>query len=82
MNTETCYGPLSVHINRVWLYLFSQFHFMKLDFRLWDDNFWGSFYVSGKLPTYPSSKPAFCPKWEESVNVGLGEGLVGSFPET
>ena len=33
-------------------------------------------YFSRKLPTYPS------PKWEVSVNVGLGEGLVGSFPET
>ena len=36
----------------------------------------------GKLPTYPSPKPTFCPKWEVSVNVGLGEGKVGSFPET
>ena len=24
--------------------------------------------------TYPSPKPTFCPKWEVSVNVGLGEG--------
>ena len=37
---------------------------------------------SEKLPTYPSPKPTFCPKWEVSVNVGLGEGWVGSFPET
>ena len=36
----------------------------------------------GKLPTYPFPKPTFCPKWEASVNVGLGEGKVGSFPET
>ena len=42
----------------------------------------GSLYVSGRLPTYPSPKPTFCPKGEESVNVGLGEGQVGSFPET
>ena len=42
----------------------------------------GSLYVSGKLPTYSSLKPTFCPKWEVSVNVGLGEGYVGSFPET
>ena len=34
----------------------------------------GSLYVSGKLPTYPFPKPTFCPKWEVSVNVGLGEG--------
>ena len=34
----------------------------------------GSLYVSGKLPTYPSSKPTFCLKWEVSVNAGLGEG--------
>ena len=27
-----------------------------------------------KRPTYPSPKPTFCFKWEESVNVGLGEG--------
>ena len=33
-------------------------------------------------PTYPSPMSAFCPKWEVSVNVGLGEGKVGSFPET
>ena len=41
-----------------------------------------SLYVSGKLPAYPSPKPTFCPKWEVIVNVGLGEGRVGSFPET
>ena len=28
----------------------------------------------GKLPTYPSPKPTFCPKRKVSVNVGLGEG--------
>ena len=38
-------------------------------------------FVSGKLPTYPFPRPTFCPKWEVSVNVGLGEGYVGSFPE-
>ena len=38
--------------------------------------------VSGKLPTYPSPKPIFCPKWEVSVNIGLGEGWLGSFSET
>ena len=42
--------------------------------------FFGSLYVSGKLLTYPSPKPTFSPKWEVSVNVGLGEGWVGSFP--
>ena len=26
-------------------------------------------YVSGKLPTYPSPKPTFCPEWKVSVNV-------------
>ena len=41
-----------------------------------------SLYVSRKLPAYPSPKPTFCPKWEVIVNVGLGEGRVGSFPET
>ena len=30
--------------------------------------------------TYPSPKPTFCHKWEVSVDVGLGEGWVGSFP--
>ena len=34
----------------------------------------GSIKVSGKLPTYPSPKPSFCPKWEASINVTLGEG--------
>ena len=33
-----------------------------------------SSYASRKLPTYPSLKPTFCPKWELSVNVGIGEG--------
>ena len=33
-----------------------------------------SSYVSGKLPTYPSPKPSLCPKFEVSVNAGLGEG--------
>ena len=33
-----------------------------------------SFIRSGKLPTYPSPKPTFCPKLEVSVNDGLGEG--------
>ena len=41
-------------------------------------NFWTD---EGKLPTYPSPKPTFCPKWEVSVNAGLGEAWVGSFPE-
>ena len=35
---------------------------------------YGSSYISGKLPSYPFPKPTFCPKWEVSVNVGLGEG--------
>ena len=33
-----------------------------------------SLYVFGKLSTYPSPKPACCPEWEASVNIGLGEG--------
>ena len=31
-------------------------------------------YVFKKLPTYPSPKATFCPEWEVSVDVGLGEG--------
>ena len=38
----------------------------------------GLLYFSGKLPTYPSPKPIFCPNWEVSVDVGLGEGWMGS----
>ena len=34
----------------------------------------GSLYVSGKLLTYSSPKPTFCPKWEVSVNAELEEG--------
>ena len=34
------------------------------------------------MRTYPSPKPTFCPKWEISVNISLGEGEVASFPET
>ena len=29
------------------------------------------------LPIYPSPKPTFCPKWEVSVDIRLGEGQVG-----
>ena len=32
----------------------------------------GSLYVSGKLPTHPSPKPTFFPKWEVSVMVTPG----------
>ena len=31
-----------------------------------------SIYISGKIPTYPSPKITFCPKWEVSVNVSRG----------
>ena len=34
----------------------------------------GPLYVSGKLPTYPSPDPTFCPKGKVRVNVGLWEG--------
>ena len=34
------------------------------------------------MRTYLSPKPTFCPRWEVSDNVGLGEGLVGSVQET
>ena len=37
-------------------------------------NHWDQFRFSKKLPTYPSPKPTFCPKWEVSDNVSLGEG--------
>ena len=42
----------------------------------------GSMYVSGKLPTYPSPNLTFCPKREVNVNVSFGDGWVGSFAET
>ena len=41
-----------------------------------------SLYVSGKLSTYPSPKTTFTPTSHLGKNVGLGEGQVGSFPET
>ena len=34
----------------------------------------GSFYVSGKLPTYPSPKPTLTLSSYLGQNVGLGEG--------
>ena len=37
-------------------------------------NHTGIIVRSGKLPTYPSPKATICPKWQLSVNVGLGEG--------
>ena len=57
--------------------------FVKFDIVLERQKYMGSILLSGKLPTYPSPKPSFCPKWKVSVklNVSLGEGYVGSFPE-
>ena len=46
----------------------------RLDFFQALHNVHGSLYVSRKLPTYPFPRPTFCPKWEVSVNVGLGKG--------
>ena len=34
-----------------------------------------SLYVSGKLLTYPSPEPTFCPKWEVSVTVKPGQAF-------
>ena len=39
----------------------------------------GSLYVSGKLPTYPSSKPALTLTPHLGQNVGLRKGQVGIF---
>ena len=33
-----------------------------------------SIQVSGQLTTYPSPRSQFCPKWDVSVNVDLGQG--------
>ena len=38
------------------------------------------YYVTGKLPTYPSPKPTLTLISHLGQNVGLKEGLVGSFP--
>ena len=38
------------------------------------EGFLGSFYVSGKLPTYPSPKPTSTLTSHLEQNVGLGEG--------
>ena len=51
---------------KTWPYLLS-----KTVLELTRDLRWGSLTF---LPTYPSPKPTFCPKWEVNVNVGLGEG--------
>ena len=42
----------------------------------------GSISVSGQLPTYPSPNSTIVNWWQVTVNVGLGEGWVGSFPDT
>ena len=42
----------------------------------------GYLYVPGKLPTYPSHKSTLTLTFHLGQNVGLGEGEVGSFPET
>ena len=38
--------------------------------------------VSGKLPTYPFPKSTLTLTSHLGQNVGLGEGYVGSLPET
>ena len=35
-----------------------------------EGKFWILIQVSEKLPTYPSPKPTFCPKWQVSDNAG------------
>ena len=42
----------------------------------------GSIQVAGKLPTYPSPKLTLTLTSRSGQNDGLGEGQVGSFPET
>jgi len=42
----------------------------------------GSLFVSGKLPTYPSPKSTLNLTSHLGQNVGLGEGQVGSSPDT
>ena len=42
----------------------------------------GSISVSGQLPTYPSPNPTFTLTCYQLTNVGLGEGQVGSCPDT
>ena len=42
----------------------------------------GSLYLSGKLPTHLSPKPAFTLASHLGQNVGLGEGEVGIFPSS
>ena len=42
----------------------------------------GSFYVSSKLPTYPSTKPTLTLSSYFGKNDGLGEGEGKSFTET
>ena len=38
--------------------------------------------VSGKLPTHPTPEPTSTITFHLGQNDGLGEGKVGSFPET
>ena len=42
----------------------------------------GSVKVSGKMATYPSPNPTLILTSHFEQNVGLGEGSMGSFPET
>ena len=60
---EYCFQMLLITKGQV-LYSFLSVHAYML----------GSLTVSGWLATYPFPKLKFCPKWEVSVNVDLGEG--------
>ena len=42
---------------------------------------YGSLYISGKLSTYPASKPTLTLTSHSGQNVGLGAVWVGFFPE-
>ena len=43
--------------------------------------FFGSIWVSGKMPTFPSPKPSFCYKWEVSVNDSSSRWAVFEKPK-
>ena len=51
----------------------------KKEVRIISDHY---IYVSGKVPSYPSPQPTLTFTSHFWQNVGLGEGEVGSFPET
>lgn len=70
------YWPIKIEINAERHFRIKIREIVKRDLWKWGCVFPEYFPALDKRPflVYPSPKPTFCPKWEVSVNIGLGKG--------